>query len=184
MKSPKVAKVAFPLYYFYMKPFLGTLLGASTIALMTATALAAGANLYNGGFGQVSGNTQNFGVAVCNGGTKAVTQSVPVSVTVNGSSAQVFSASSIEAQKCEYSYLSYGQLGMQAGKSYEVSVTIDPQRSFISNTNNQTSYGVTVPAAQTAQTNAATNETANANAQSGNIFSAILNWIIHLFGGQ
>ncbi len=167
-----------------MKTFIGTLLGASTIALMAATAFAAGVNLYNGGFGQVSGNTQSFGVAVCNGGTKTVTQSVPISVNVNGASAQVYSASSIAAGKCEYSYLSYSQLGMQAGKSYEVTVTIDPTRTVIANTNNQTTYSITVPAAQTAQATNGANGTANVNTESGNIFSAIIHWFASLFGGQ
>jgi hypothetical protein len=71
---------------------------------------------------------------------------------------------------------------MQAGQTYSVSVTIDPTHSVISNTNNQATYSVTVPATATAAATTTTNNgTANVNAQSGNFFTAILHWFESLF---
>jgi imidazole glycerol phosphate synthase subunit HisF len=159
---------------------LGVSVGLSAVVLPVVS-LAAGVNLYNGGFGQVAGNAQNFGVAVCNGGTSAVTQSVPVSITVGSQTVSVSSAASIAAGKCEYTYLPYGQLGMQAAGTYSVTVTIDPNRSLISNINNQSTYNVTVAGNTTAQAGNSAPETANANAQSGNFFAMLFNWIASWF---
>ncbi len=165
-----------------MKKILIVSAGVAALALPLAV-LAAGVNLYNGGLGQVAGDMQNFGVAVCNGGAKAVTQAVPVTVAVGGQTATVTSASSIQPKACAYSYLTYGALSMRTGKTYSVTVTIDPVRTLISNSNNQTVYSITVPGAAAAL-NGGQNQTANVNAQSGDFFSMIKNWFSNLFGGQ
>lgn len=135
----------------------GVVLGFSLVVLaasaIAALALAAGVTLTNGGLGQVAGNTQSFGVAVCNGGASAVSQSVPVTVSSNGQTATVSSAAPIAAGVCTYSYVNYGALGMAAGQAYSVSVTIDPNKTVISNSNNQATYSVTVPPATVAAAN-------------------------------
>ena len=112
---------------------------------VAGSAFAAGTILSNGGLGQVAGNTQSFGVAVCNGGTATVAQSVPISVTSNGQSASVPSNAPIAPGVCTYSYVNYNALNMSAGGTYSVNVTIDPSHTVISNTNNQANYSVTVP---------------------------------------
>lgn len=170
---------------FIMKSVMGAILGISIATIAIAPALAAtGVILHNGGLGQTAGDTKNFGVAVCNGGTKAVTQSVLVSVSANEATADIASASSIAAHKCEYTTVAYAAFNMQAGQSYQVSVTIDPKHTIISNTDNQASYNITVPAGQTAQTNVAANGSANANAEAGNVFASIFQWLAHFFTGH
>lgn len=166
---------------------LTIVLGLSAVLLPVAASFAAtGVDLYNGGFGQAADNTQGFGVAVCNGGTKTVAQSVPVSVAVGGQTATTLSASSIKPSGCEYSYLNYSDLAMQAGKTYSVTVTIDPGRTLISNTNNQATYAVTVPGTPVAvaPSENAAHETANVNFQSGDFFSMVFDWLKGFFGGQ
>jgi hypothetical protein len=165
-----------------MKHSLIALAGLSAL-LLPAASFAATVNLYNGGFGQIASNAQNFGVAICNGGTKAVTQSVPVTVATLGQTATVASAPSIAAGSCTYGYLAYAQLGMQPGNTYSVTVTIDPARTVISNKNNQAVYSITVPKLAAANGSAA-NGTANVGTQSGNFFSIIGNWLSSLFGGK
>ena len=160
---------------------------ASLFAVAAGVALAAGINLNNGGLGQIASDPSRFGVAVCNGGKSVVTQSVPVSVSVGGQTTSLSSPTPIQVGSCSYAYATYGQLGMQSGKSYSISVTIDPQHTTISNTNNQATYTVQVPGAirTTAQTETGTSGgTANVNAQSGNIFTTIFNWFAGLFGGK
>jgi len=147
-------------------------LGLLAVAL-PALSQAAGVTLTNGGLGQSAGNASQFGVAVCNGGKTSVTASVPVSVSANSVNATVDSASSIAAGACAYTYLPYNQFGMKAGSTYTVSVTIDPNHTMATNANNQTSYSVTVPGGNGAQTSA----TADVSAQSGNIFSSIWNFL-------
>jgi hypothetical protein len=164
-----------------MKQSLIAAVGLSALVL-PALSLVASINLQNGGLGQLANNVQNFGVAVCNGGASAVNQSVPVSVSASNQTASVLSASSIAKGACTYSYLSYAQLNMQPGSTYTVVVTIDPNRTVISNSNNQTSYTVTVPGA-IAQAPSSANGTANVGVQSGNFFSMLLNWLVGLFGG-
>lgn len=166
-----------------MKKILIVSAGVAAFAL-PAVMFAAGVNLYNGGFGQIAGNTQKFGVAVCNGGTQTVTQSVPITVAVGGQTATAVSAPPIKPKACAYSYLTYSALNMQAGKTYSVTVTIDPGRTLISNSNNQTVYGVTVPGAPAAANAVSPSQTANVNVQSGNFFSVIANWFTSLFHGQ
>ena len=129
------------------------ILGLATVGLfgsLVFSAFAAGVVLTNGGLGQVAGNTTSFGLAVCNGGTKAISQSVPVAVSANNQTVTISSAASIQPGACEYSYANYADLGMVAGQTYSVSVTI--------NSTSQANYSVTVPSAQTAEaTPAATN---------------------------
>jgi hypothetical protein len=151
-----------------------------TAILIPAATFAAGISLNNGGVGQVASNPSQFGISVCNNGSAAVTQSVPVSVSVNGQTATVQSAAPIAGGACAYAYLDYSQFGMQAGNTYSASVTIDPQKTAITNSDNQASYSVAVPGAG-AQGTAGT---ADVNAQSGNFFTMIFNWFAGLFGGK
>ena len=162
-----------------MKRLTVSALGLLAVAL-PALSLAASITLTNGGLGQIAGNTAEFGIAVCNGGATALSASVPVSVTANGVNASVSSASSIAPGACAYTYLPYSQFNMQAGETYTVAVAIDPNHTAITNANNETSYSVTVPsAAQASQDMQA--GTADVSAQSGNIFTAFWNWLVHLF---
>jgi hypothetical protein len=120
-------------------------LGFSLVFLATAvTSFAAGITLTNGGLGQVANNPLSFGVAVCNGGTATVTQSVPIDISVNGAATTVSSPSPLAAGACGYSYVDYSQLNMAGGQNYEVTVTIDPGHTVMS-ANNQASYSITVP---------------------------------------
>jgi hypothetical protein len=149
-------------------------------ALIPALTASAGSIvLVNGGFGQLAGNSQNFGIAICNQGTNALNHAVPVTVSTGEKTVNISSVPSIKAGGCEYSYLAYKDLGMKAGNTYSVVVTIDPQHSVISNTTNKTTYSAVVPAGVAS---AGSKATANASAQSGNFFAAIWNWIVSLFG--
>ena len=146
------------------------------------SAFAASVVLTNGGLGQIAGNTQSFGLAVCNGGAVTIAQSVPILVSVNGTTATITSAASIAPGVCEYSYANYNQLGMVAGQTYSVNTTIDPNRTLISNSNNQATYSITVPAAQTAAvttggntTTGSTNFLGSIGAIFTNFFAAIRN---------
>lgn len=153
-------------------------------AVVPAMLFAANMTLVNGGLGQIASQPTSFGVSVCNQSATALTMPVAILVTTNGKSATVNSVAPIAPGACEYSYLPYSELGMTAGNTYSVIVTIDPNHTVISNTTTQTAtYSVTVPGTQTAQVNAG-NETANVNAQSGNFFSAIWSWIVGLFSGK
>lgn len=163
-----------------MKKALISIIGLTVLAIPAAS-FAASVTLTNGGLGQVASNPSQFGVAVCNGGTKAISQSVPVSVSVNGQTANISSTASIAAGSCQYSYVPYSELDMQAGKTYSVSATIDPQKTLITNSNNQATYSVTVPGAQSAATQPEMANTADVNAQSGNIFTAFWGWLTRLF---
>jgi hypothetical protein len=164
-----------------MKKTLISIIGLAALAIPAAS-FAAGVVLTNGGLGQVAANPSQFGVAACDGGTKTVNQSVPISITVNGQSATISSAASIAPGACEYSYIPYSQLGMQAGQTYSVAVTIDPQKTLISNSNNQATYSVTVPGGLAAAANSAAGaNTADVNAQSGNIFASFWHWLTNLF---
>jgi hypothetical protein len=164
-----------------LNPMAGWAVGL-TIGLaiaIPAASFAAGVVLTNGGLGQVASNPSQFGVAVCNGGFATVSQSVPVSIAVNGQTATISSAASIAPGACQYSYVSYDQLGMQAGQTYSATATIDPQASLISNTDNQATYSVTVPGTLAVATQPA--PTADVNAQSGNIFASFWHWLVNLF---
>jgi hypothetical protein len=154
--------------------FSAIILGASA-----SLALAAGLALTNGGLGQTAANPQQFGVAVCAGSGQALSASVPMTISVGSQNANITSASSIAAGTCQYSYIPYSQLSMQAGQTYSVNVTIDPQHSVISNSNNTATYSVTVPSQTAAANN--NNLTADASDQLSNPFLAIWNWFIDLF---
>ena len=156
------------------------LVGFSAIALSAAVAFAAaGTGLYNGGLGQVAGNTQSFGVAVCNGGAKALTQPVPVSIMVNGLAITTISASPIAAGSCAYSYVAYSSFQMSPGKAYQVAVAIGSSKQ-------PATYLITVPTntAATAPVVHGADQTANANTQSGDFFSIMGNWLKGLLGGK
>lgn len=156
-----------------MKKTLTTIVALSAILFLpTLSAFAAGITLTNGGLGQAASNPSQFGVAVCNTGATALAQSVPVSVTVNGQSETVSSAASIAVGSCAYSYLPYSEFNMQPGTSYTAQVTIDPNATVISNTNNSASYSITVPGIP---------GTADVSAQSGNFLAAFWNWFKGLF---
>lgn len=165
-----------------MKKVVITLLGISAITLLsTVTALAASLTLTNGGLGQVVANPTQFGVAVC-AGNADLTQSVPITVAVNGQTSTVSSASPIPAGTCQYSYLNYADLGMQSDQTYAVSVTIDPQQTVVSSTNNQTTYSITVPTQPSmAVATSSNNLTANIASQFANPFLAVWNWLSNLF---
>jgi hypothetical protein len=165
-----------------------TIIKISTFAglmfLIASSAFAATFTLTNGGLGQAAANTQQFGVAVCNKSTANLTQPVPVVVTTNGESATISSASTIQAGSCEYSYLPYSQLGMKSGVAYAVSVTIDPQDSVISNSDNATVYNVTVPgqvAVAVNNTPAQSNLTADIASQFANPLVSLWNWLGDLY---
>lgn len=165
--------------YKPMKNTPKALFMVSAVLLSTLSVFAAGqADLYNGGFGQPVAKPDSFGVAVCNRGANALTGAVPVDLAVNGHTAQILSAASIASGKCEYSYLAYGDLGMQAGQGYSVSVVV--------NHGDQSTYDVTVPGAEVMAAAKSTQNqnsgTANASQQSGNIFSMMLRWFLNLFG--
>ncbi len=163
-----------------MKKYLISIIGLA--ALLPAASFAASAVLKNGGLGQVASNQTQFGVAVCNGGSVGISQSVPVSVSTNGETATVSSVAPIASGACEYSYVPYGQLGMQAGQTYSVVVTIDPAKTLVAKSDEAT-YSVTVPGGQAAvnpQTGTSAN-TADVNAQSENIFAIFWHWLTSLF---
>ena len=156
-----------------MKHLLLKAIGVSALILPLATTFAAG-TLTNGGLGQSAADTANFGVAVCNQGASAVTDVVPLTVTANGITAEAESLAPLNANSCGYTYLSYDQFNMQAGQTYDVSVAIQDGA--------PDSYSITAPgaASDAAQSDAA-QQTATVTTQSGNVFSNIWNWFIHLF---
>lgn len=155
---------------------------AGFLLLSGSVAFAATLTLTNGGLGQIAANPQQFGVAVCAGAEKGLSQSVPVSVTVNGKSASISSASSIAAGNCGYSYLPYSQLGMQAGQTYSVDVVIDPQHTVSSNGNNESVYSVTVPGqAAPVAVQPSKNLTANISTQFANPITVLWNWLGDLY---
>lgn len=158
-----------------MKKAFAAFLGISALIAPAALVLAApGPILANGGLGQVAGNIQSFGVAVCNNGSQALVKAVPVSVSANGRVAATFSASPIKAGACAYSYLSYGDLGLQPGTTHSVTVTINNGAPSV--------YSVTVPSAKAAAaTGAGATQTANVNVQSGNFFTMVADWLSGLF---
>lgn len=129
-----------------MKQSIARIFGFSILLLAPMVpAFAASVVLTNGGLGQVAGNTQSFGIAVCNKGTQALGQSVPLSVSAAGQVAAIESTAPTPAGSCSYTYVNYSQFGMTAGQTYTVTVTIDPQHTLTSNANNQATYDVTVP---------------------------------------
>jgi hypothetical protein len=135
---------------------------------MALSASAAGVILTNGGFGQRSGETAHFGFAVCNGGTVAFSGNVPVTVSANNITQTITVASSIPVASCTYSYLPYATFNMVPGYTYSVSVTIDPQHSVITNTDNQITYApIIVPSTSNGQvlgaSTSATTETVQAH---------------------
>jgi hypothetical protein len=65
---------------------------------------------------------------------------------------------------------------MQAGNTYTVTVTIDPKH--------VATYSVVVPGVTPVAAVATANGTADVNAQSGNFFTMIGNWLSSLFGGK
>jgi hypothetical protein len=153
---------------------IGLIIGFAAVAIPAAS-FAAGIVLTNGGLGQVASNPSQFGVAVCNGGSATVNQSVPISISVNGQTTTISSAASIAPGACQYSYTSYAQFSMQSGKTYSANVTIDPQKTLITNNTNQASYSVTVPGSTQPA------PTADVNAQSGNFFADFWHWLVSLF---
>src|SRR5665213_526323 len=108
--------------------YYSVIVGVVMVSLMSVAGVTVAASvvLTNGGLGQVAGNTQSFGLAVCNNGKQAVMQPVPVLVSANGMATTISSASSIQPGVCQYSYANYSDLAMMAGQTYAVSVTIDP----------------------------------------------------------
>jgi hypothetical protein len=164
-----------------MKKIVITTLGLVGLTLLSVSAaMAASLTLTNGGLGQAAANPQEFGVAVC-AGNSALTQSVPVTVSVGSQSATVSSAASIAAGSCEYTYLPYSQLAMQAGQTYTVNVTVDPQHTISANSNNETAYGVTVPTQPVAETAQSKNLTADVASQFPNPFTVVWGWITGFF---
>ena len=102
-----------------------------------------GVDLYNGGFGQQAKSTTTFGIAICNGGNQAPSQSVPVVIAGNGKTQsllvnQVYLGPGI----CRYEYVSYSSFAMQGGNIYNIGVTIDPGNVIPESNkkNNQTTY--------------------------------------------
>jgi hypothetical protein len=157
-------------------------IGVSAIMLFAwaASSFAAGLDLVNGGLGQVATNPQQFGIAVCDKGSQPVSASLPIAVDTNGQMETISSAASIAAGQCEYSYLDYSQLNMQPGQSYSVNVTIDPQHTEISNSDNSATYSVTVPGKMSA-TQTGAGLTANASNQLSSPIAAFFNWFFGLF---
>lgn len=141
---------------------------------------AAGVSLTNGGLGQLAANTQQFGAAVCNTTTNAFTGSVPVSITVGSETIIVSTTPSISGGQCEYTYVNYSRFGMQGGQTYSVAVTIDPQHTVISNTNNEATYMITVPGVLAQSGNGNLTATVSRNV-SDNIFVIVWDWIVGLF---
>lgn len=134
---------------------------AVLLGVVASSAFAAGVVLTNGGLGQAAANQQSFGIAVCNGSAVAINKTVPVTVSANGITIPMVSAPSIAAGQCAYSYVNYNQFNMKAGQSYTVAVTIDPNKTVITNANNQATYTVAVPNQQ--GTTTAANSSANGN---------------------
>ncbi len=164
-----------------MKTTITKILGVSVLLVLSAgSALAATITLTNGGLGQVASNPQQFGVAVCS--SQTLSQSVPVNITVVGKTATINSVPMIKSGACEYSYVDYAQFGMEAGKTYDVDVVIDPQHSISSNSNNETVYSVTVPGnTTTAVANSNANLTANISSQFSNPLVAFWQWLGDLY---
>jgi hypothetical protein len=121
--------------------------GLAVAAVMSIAPVfaASGIVLINSGLGQKSGNVTNFGVAVCNNGTGNLAQAVPIRITANGQTGTVSSPAPLQAGSCGYSYISYATFNMSRGQTYSVAVTIDPNRTVVSNTNTQAAYSITVP---------------------------------------
>lgn len=173
-----------------MKKYTTVVLGGSAVALvvgaglLAASAFAAGVTLTNGGLGQVATNHQQFGVAVCNGGKASVAQSVPVSISANGVTVSVASVAPIAAGQCAYTYVTYSGLNMAAGGTYSVSATIDPNHTVITNSNNQASYTVAVPAASVAAQTSGAGQSGNFLAVIGTAFSNFFSGITRMFQGK
>ncbi len=162
-----------------MKKILISLASFSALFAVSAMpSFAATFILMNGGLGQAVSNPQQFGVAVCNNSGQTLSAAVPVAVTVGSESATVSAPAPITAGNCQYAYVSYSQLGMQAGTTYTVSVVIDPQHTVSSNAD-ATTYSATVPTQVAVGNNGSL--TANAGAQLSNPLMAVWNWLVHLF---
>lgn len=146
----------------------------AVLVVSAGSAFAATFDLTNGGLGQAALNHQQFGVAVCDKNSQALTSVVPVVVTVAGKSVTVSSVAPIPAGQCKYTYVGYSQLGMQAGQTYSANVVVDPQHTAASNADNSVSYSVTVPAQVAAN---GSNLTANANSQLSNPLMTLWGWL-------
>jgi hypothetical protein len=126
-----------------MKAFKGIAMSALLVLIGVAVATSASAasvTLTNGGFGQRNNDANSFGFAVCNGSATSFSGRVPVVVTANGITQTVSFTSSLAPSACSYTYLSYATFNMVSGKTYSISVTIDPQHSLVTNTNNRATY--------------------------------------------
>lgn len=137
---------------------------AAVIAVSVLPAFAAsGVVLSNGGIGQRVSDPSNFGIAICNKGSKSLAQAVPLWITANGKSATINSAAPIAAGSCGYSYASYASLSLAAGNTYTVSVIIDPDKSVVgAGTNTQANYTITVPGVAASPTANATDPNSRA----------------------
>lgn len=128
-----------------MKKLTFSAVAVAVFALGASTVFAANMTLTSGGLGHQGGDVLTFGFAVCNGGATALTTSVPVTVSANGVVVNTESPAPIAPGACEYAYLPYASFNMTGGETYSVNVTVDPNKTVISNTNNQSSYTLAVP---------------------------------------
>lgn len=153
-------------------------LGAIAIAI-AGTVFAATAAITAGSVGQRAGDPTTFGVSVCNGGSGAFSQVLPMSVTANGETVSANSSSPIPAGGCAYTYLPYASFSMAAGQSYTITVAIDPNATVLSSAPSAVTYNITEPNATTAA-----NTSAPATAPTGlaSIFSSIGIFFENLFG--
>jgi hypothetical protein len=111
----------------------------------SAMATGAGGILQNAGLGQKAGDPNNFGIAVCNNGSQATSQAVPVSITANNTATTLQIPAPLNAKQCTYSYVPYSSFSMKTGVNYSVQVTIDSNRTFATNPDTSATYSVTVP---------------------------------------
>ena len=148
----------------------------ASFVLPVATTFAA-STLVNGGLGQSAVDQSNFGLAVCNHGKTALTDPASLTVTANGQTVNAQSAAPISAGACAYTNVSYAEFNMQAGQTYDVSVSINGGAS--------SSYSVTMPGSAPTDTmadNTATQPaTADVSSQSGNFFANFWHWFVGLF---
>jgi hypothetical protein len=158
-----------------MKKALTLTASIAAFALPAAALAASGQILYNGGFGQLALNAQNFGIAVCNRGTMDMDQPIPITVSANGQTASVSSVNIIKADSCEYSYVPYAALAMQAGNSYDVNVEIGEGGDLVT-------YSIALPVAGVTTSEAQnTDSLANVGAQYGDFFTMLTRWLSGIF---
>jgi hypothetical protein len=126
-----------------------TIFAALAVVGLIGSAMVAfadtGVVLVNSGLGQKAGDVTDFGVAVCDQGSVALSHAVPISVTVNGVTVSANSPASLAVGGCGYTYLNYHSFNLSTGQTYSVQTIIDPQGTTVSNSNTQALYSMTVP---------------------------------------